>query len=266
MRYYESFMPGVTALGDILEEEGYHNVFMCGSDIEFGGRENYLTDHGNYELLDYREAIQQLRIPSTYYVWWGLEDLKLYEWAKDELTVLSQSDQPFNFTMLTVDTHSQDGFVCDLCRNDYNDQYANVWRCASKQVDEFVRWCQEQPFYENTTIIIAGDHCSMDKDFYGENEYAKYEGESNRKVYNAFINSAIQPMSEKNRLFTTLDMFPSTLAALGCEIEGEHLGLGVNLFSEKQTLAEQYGYGYMFSEMRKQSAFYNKELLYPEKQ
>lgn len=265
MKYNDSFMPGVTGLGDILEEQGYHNVFMCGSDVEFGGRENYFHDHGNYELLDYYEAVQQLRIPSTYYVWWGFEDQKLYEWAKEELAELGSSDQPFNFTLLTVDTHSQDGFVCDLCQNEYNDQYANVWRCASAQVDEFVKWCQEQPFYENTTIIIAGDHCSMDKDFYGEYEYAKYEGESVRKVYNAFLNSAVVPVQEKNRKFTTLDLFPSTLAALGCQIEGEHLGLGVNLFSNEETLAEQYGFDYMFEEMRKQSAFYNKELLYPEK-
>ena len=105
----------------------------------------------------------------------------------------------------------------------------------------------------------------MDKDFYGEYEYAKYEGESVRKVYNAFLNSAVVPIQEKNRKFTTLDLFPSTLAALGCQIEGEHLGLGVNLFSNEETLAEQYGFDYMFEEMRKQSAFYNKELLYPEK-
>lgn len=49
------------------------------------------------------------------------------------------------------------------------------------------------------------------------------------------------------------------------EIEGERLGLGVNLFSDEQTLAERYGYDYMFDELSKMSTFYNKELLYPEK-
>jgi phosphoglycerol transferase len=51
------------------------------------------------------------------------------------------------------------------------------------------------------------------------------------------------------------------LAALGCEIEGDHLGLGVNLFSGEQTLSEQYGYDYLFQELRKQSATYNKLML-----
>ena len=66
-------------------------------------------------------------------------------------------------------------------------------------------------------------------------------------------------------MFTTLDMFPSTLAALGVKIDGERLGLGVNLFSDEQTLAEKYGYEYMFDELNKMSSFYNRELLYPEK-
>ena len=60
-----------------------------------------------------------------------------------------------------------------------------------------------------------------------------------------------------------MDIFPSTLAALGAEIEGDRLGLGVNLFSGVPTLAEEYGYDYMFEELSKTSQFYNQELLYP---
>ena len=266
MDEYAAFLPGATSLGDILEAEGYHNVFMCGSDAEFGGRLNFVTQHGNYEIFDYYRAIDDRRILSGYKVWWGFEDEKLFEWAKEELTVLAKEDQPFNFTVLTVDTHSQDGWVCDLCRNETDSQYGNVWRCASRQIDAFVKWIQEQPFYENTTVIIAGDHCSMDKDFYGDYGYERNYGESTRKVYNAFLNSAVEPERETGRLFTTLDFFPSTLAAMGVKIEGDRLGLGVNLFGDEQTLAEKYGYDYMFGEMRKTSVFYDRELLYPKGQ
>ena len=263
MDEFAAFLPGAVTLGDILKEQGYHNVFMCGSDAEFGGRLNFVTQHGDYEIFDYYRAMKEGRIPYGYYVWWGFEDQKLFEWAKEELTTLSQEDQPFNFTVLTVDTHSQDGWVCDLCRNDTGEQYGNVWRCASRQISAFVSWIQEQDFYENTTVIIAGDHCSMDKDFYGDYTYERNYGESTRKVYNAFLNSAVEPEKMKNRLFTTLDLFPSTLAAMGVKIDGEQLGLGVNLFSDKETLAEKYGYEYMFEEMRKTSVFYDRELLYP---
>ena len=38
-------------------------------------------------------------------------------------------------------------------------------RCSSRMVHEFIRWVQAQPFYENTTIVISGDHMTMDPDF-----------------------------------------------------------------------------------------------------
>ena len=258
------FMPGVTSLGDLLEAEGYKNLFMCGSDAEFGGRKKYFLDHGNYQILDYYESINEGRIPSDYKVSWGFEDQKLYEWAKDELLELSDTGQPFNLTMLTVDTHAQDGYICSLCKSEYDSQYKNVWACASRQIDEFIRWCQEQDFYDNTTIVIAGDHCSMQSDFYEGHDFKMDTGEHDRKVYNVFINPGVNPDStevETNRKFTTMDLFPSTLAALGCEIEGDRLGLGINLLSGKQTLSEKYGYDYLFQEIRKQSATYNKLML-----
>lgn len=148
MNQYKTFMPGLISLGEILEEQGYHNYFMAGSDFDFGGRYDYCTQYGNYEIFDYNVAIKKEIIPFGYYVWWGFEDQILFRWAKEELTKIAEKDEPFNFSLLTVDTHCQDGYVCDLCGNEYADQYANVWRCASKQIDEFLTWCKEQPFYD----------------------------------------------------------------------------------------------------------------------
>lgn len=75
-------MPGITALGDILEQNGYSRTLMIGSDATFGGRALYFTDHGNYDLEDYNYAIEQGWIPSDYRVWWGYEDERLFQNAK----------------------------------------------------------------------------------------------------------------------------------------------------------------------------------------
>ena len=261
MSDYDSFMPGVKTLGDILKNQGYKNVFMAGSDFVFGGRKLFYKSHGDYEILDYYTAIEQGVISKNYYEWWGFEDKILYDWAKERLLEMAEKEEPFNFSMLTSDTHHEDGYVCSLCRREYNDQYSNVWRCASRQLADFIQWLKEQEFYDDTVIVIAGDHCSMDKDFYESYSYSVANGETERKVYNVFINSQTEPIQEKNRQFTTLDLFPSTLAAMGCKIEGEHLGLGVNLFSGEKTLAEQYGYTKMFTEMKKRSPFYDKMIM-----
>ena len=132
-------------------------------------------------------------------------------------------------------------------------------RCSSKQVSEFVEWIQNQPFYENTTIIISGDHLTMQSD---TEEQAILKSYGERTVYNAFINADAQPKNTINREFFTIDMYPTTLAALGAKIDGNRLGLGTNLFSEEQTLAEKYGVEYVRKEIEKKSVFYNKKLIY----
>lgn len=94
-------------------------------------------------------------------MYWGHEDKVLYERAKKNLKKLSKEGKPFNLTMLTVDTHFPNGYICDLCENKYDTTYGNAVACADRQVYDFVQWIKKQDFYEDTTIIIAGDHTSM---------------------------------------------------------------------------------------------------------
>ena len=263
MGHYEYFMPGAVSLGDILEKEGYKNYIMFGSNAKFGGRDRYFSQHGNYEIWDYKAAVRDGKISSDYYENWGFEDQKLYEYAKEKILTLANEDEPFHFSMLTADMHTPSGYLCELCPNTYEHKYANVLACSSVQLNEFIDWLKQQSFYENTSVLICGDHCSMVRDFFGEYTYDKHNGEIVRKVFNIFLNSAVSPIKEKNRLFTTMDLFPSVIASLGVEIEGDRLGLGTNLFSEEETMAEKYGYETLFDELNKRSDFYNKEILYP---
>ncbi len=246
----ESFLPGVTALGDILADQGYTQTFMIGSDAVFGGRSLYFTEHGNYDIEDYYYFRNLGKFPEDYRVWWGFEDAKLFEYAKEKLTELGSQSQPFNFTMLTVDTHFEDGYECQLCDGKYGDNtYANVISCSSRQVSEFVRWIQQQDFYENTTIVISGDHPTMDSDFCED-----IDPDYNRKVYTAYINSAVEPAdSQWRREYSTFDSLPTTLASLGVEIDGNRLGLGTNLFSDEMTLVELYGTDAISEELSKRS-------------
>ncbi len=249
--YADSFYPGATVLGDILAKEGYNQMFMCGSVAYFGGRELYFEGHGGYKVFDYKYAELNDYIPKGYKVWWGYEDSKLFDFAKEQILEMAADDAPFNFTMLTADTHFEDGYLCDLCGSAYGDQYSNVMACSSSQVYEFVEWAKQQDFYENTTIIISGDHTTMDSD-YCENLPSDYV----RKTYVCVINPACECETSDRREYTTLDMFPTTLAALGCEIEGDRLGLGTNLFSSKPTLLEEYGAEFLDSELAKKTDFY----------
>ena len=246
------FLPGVTSINNILKDNGYRQVLMFGSHASFGGRSVYFGSHGIDEIFDYTTAISDGIIPEGYYVWWGMEDSRLYDYAKQVLPEIATSDEPFAFTMLTADTHHIDGYLCPLCQQDYNEQYENVYRCASRQISDFLAWLQQQDFYQNTTVILVGDHASMDGEYFSRNVSEYYE----RRIYNCILNSAIEPVREKNREFTAVDMFPTTLAALGCTIDGDRLGLGTNLFSDRDTLAEELGKKEFDQEISKTSNYY----------
>lgn len=229
-------MEPVTTIGDILEKEGYNQMLMVGSDSTFGGRKQYFEGHGNYEVFDLYTAKEEGKIPDDYAVFWGFEDLKLFEYAKEKITDLSKQDKPFNFTMLTVDTHHPSGYLCEECEEKFDDTYSNVYSCSSRQVYKFVKWMQKQSFYKDTTIVLVGDHLSMAANYY------KDLGDYQRTVFNTIINPAVKVKDKsiyKNRTFSVIDMFPTTLAAMGVKIKGNRLGLGTNLFSGKPTLLEQ---------------------------
>ena len=249
------FLPGIVSLQDILDREGYYQTLMVGSVASFGGREQYYLQHGADYVYELVTARKDGIVPGDYFVWWGMEDKYLFEYAKQELQEISQREEPFAFTMLTVDTHHIGGYKCEYCQDTYEEQYENVMSCSSRQVAEFVSWLKEQDFYENTTIVITGDHLSMDNGYFDRNVSDSYT----RRNYNCFINSAVDTKYNKNREFCALDMFPTTLAAMGCKIEGEHLGLGTNLFSGKPTLIETMGYQRFDHQLSLNSDYYAEQ-------
>jgi len=258
-QYYttdSSFLSGVYSLGDILEKEGYYQEVIMGSTANFAGISNYYHQHGNYKIMDYDEAIRVGYIPKDYYVFWGYEDQKLFEIAKKEITNAVNRYQYFNFEIMTIDPHTPNGYVCDQCSHKYDNQYKNVIACQSHQVYEFIQWIQQQDFYQNTTIVITGDHLSMASQLFS-NMKSSYI----RTPYNCIINSTTLPTKTKNRAFNVVDMYPTILASIGANIENDRLGIGTNLFSNKKTLIEQYGLNNINIELSKTDLFYKQYIL-----
>ncbi|WP_290146207.1 LTA synthase family protein [uncultured Dubosiella sp.] len=249
------FLPSVKGLGDILEEEGYQNYFMCGSDGAFAGRKNYYQQHGDYKVLDYYSAIDDGIIDKDYYVWWGYEDNYLFKYAEKELNTLAKQSEPFNFTMLTVDTHFQNGYKCKDCPDTFDEQYENVINCSDRKIAEFVKWCQKQDFYKDTTIVISGDHLSMDG-LVPESIDKDYQ----RRTYFTVINGPEYSLN-KTRAYSTMDIFPTILEALGAKIDGHRLGLGTSLYSDIPTLIEIMGYEEVNQQMSYKSKFYEDVIL-----
>ena len=252
----ETEYPSMIRLEDILHDNGYDQLYIEGSKGEFSMYDKYVGRYENSKVFDRITAAEQGYIDeSADYMWkWGIEDSKLFELTKGFITEMSQNENPFFVTMYTMDTHSfETGHRCKYCDSSITSDYLAAVDCTSRQVAEFVDWVRQQPFYENTTVILVGDHLGNEK-----TTKTDITDGYIRTTYNCFINAAKEPVNTKNRLFSSLDMFPSTLSAIGAEIKGDRLGLGTDLFSGTKTLCEELGEEEYKAELERSSEYYDK--------
>ncbi|MEG0254011.1 LTA synthase family protein [Vagococcus sp.] len=252
------FLPGAVSIGDVLYKEGYNQTIMFGADADFGGLTSFFTNHHDFKIYDWKYAKKIGKIPEDYKVWWGFEDKKLYDYAKEEMTDLASKNKPFNFTMENADTHFPNGYIEKGTPTPFDQQYANVIFHSQKQIVDFVRWIQEQDFYDDTTIVLTGDHLSMDKKFFRDFDKNYHRTTTNLILNGDFDNKDIKT---DNRQFAPFDMYPTTLSAMGVKIEGNKLGLGTDLSSGDKTLIERDTLEKVNEELSKNSQFYNHEFV-----
>ncbi len=252
------FLPGAVGIGDVLYKEGYNQTIMFGADADFGGLTSFFNNHHNFNIYDLKYARKVGKIPNDYKVWWGFEDKKLYEYAQEEITRLASEDKPFNFTIENADTHFPDGYIEKDTPKPFEQQYSNVIFHSQKQVTDFVRWIQGQEFYDNTTIVLTGDHLSMDKKFFADVDESYHRTTTNLILNGTFENESIQTT---NREFAPFDMYPTILSGMGVKIEGNRLGLGTDLSSGEKTLIEKDSLEKVNDELAKNSKFYNQEFV-----
>lgn len=254
--YSENFMNGAYGLGDILANQGYHNEVISSARTNFGGLGDYFNNHGKFDIIDINSLSKYgLSVSKKDLNEWGFGDRYLFQTAKKRLQKIAKEEQPFNLELISIDTHFTDGFIYNYSFSEYDTQYENVYATTSYLIYDFVSWVKKQDFYEDTTIVILGDHLSM------QTNYFKKRGIDDRYVYSCYINPYSKPKNKENRVYTALDTYPSIISAIGGKSSGERLGLGVNLFSSKKTLAERYGFEKMNKEIIKQSDFYNENIL-----
>ncbi len=93
------------------------------------------------------------------------------------------------------------------------------------------------------------------------NYFKDFDPSYERTVFNTILNAPISTQNIKNRNYAPYDFYPTIVASMGIQIEGDRLGLGTNLFSDKQTRLEEYGLDYVEKELGSYSAFYNDKLI-----
>jgi len=218
-----SFMPRAVCLGDLLQAHGFHNVFMGGAPLSFAGKGTFLRDHG-YQEVHGLDEWKLSGIQANEQNEWGLYDSALFARGRARLDKLQASGQPFNLTLLTLDTHNPHGFMSPHCRGRGARDFEGIVSCASEQLAEFVGFMRDKGYLDNTVVVILGDHLAVPNPV-----YEKLEQGGERRIFNLFLSP--QPLARNTEELLPFDMFPTLAEMIGLSIPGDRLGLGYSAVS-----------------------------------
>jgi len=233
---YRNFLTNLVCYPQILQQNGYQTVFMKSADINFSRTGLFLKTHGFQEALGAHELDKQFQFPlkQNRGAFGGYHDKALYEMIKEKITELSHRNKPFFFSFLTLDTHTPDYFVSPDCPTTSSKQ-ADAVSCADSMLAKFISWLKEQPFWPNTTVVVLGDHPQT-----GINRL--YPKLHKRKIVNFILNPAPAFSKAPHTSWTTLDVAPTILNAIGISFDKQAFGLGRSLFASEPTLYEKLGH------------------------
>lgn len=141
----------------VLSKAGYKNVFMSNSSLKFAGTGKLMTLFG-YECRSWKSFGKQVSKTK-----WGVHDYDLFQAAKKQFLKLNERKQPFNLTLLTIDTHYPKGVPDSRLRNKINKKIplnSHEYTVASLDylVDDFITFIEKNSGDKETVIVILGDH------------------------------------------------------------------------------------------------------------
>ena len=208
---FTEFLNRAVCLPDILRSAGYDQAFMGGASLEFGGKGNFFEQHSFDQVYGRSELSERLPDPS-HLGGWGLYDDSLFDLAVQEFERLSDNDEPFNLTLLTVDTHHPSGEPSLSCPKyqEIDNSILHAVHCTDYLVGRFVERLQSSPAYSDTLIVLMSDHLAM-----RNNAFPLFPDGYERRLYFNVLNSDLKGSSAV--LATPMDVAPTILSLLGVQ-------------------------------------------------
>lgn len=220
------YLPGATCLGDVLAGQGYRSVFVGGADDDFAGKKTFLTDHGYDQVLglsDWKGSDSADYISKE----WGLADSHTLKHAADVLDKLHAGSQPFNLTVLTLDTHEPPGIFPD-CDYPESVPMATAIQCSMKAVGTFLRHAERAGYLDDTAVVVMGDHVK------GTGDQDAFRDVLRAQEHRTIIFRLWSPdgLSITRESVDQLSVLPTTLELLGFGLDGGRAGVGVSFVGD----------------------------------
>ena len=257
---FDVILKGTPSIFNLLKNDGYVTAAFLGSSEHFTEQGKFLKHHGIDNIYS-KEYFY-----SKYYnddaSWWGFNDVFLFDRLKEFLT--NQPYEHFAVLLETIDTHFPNGF------SDYNECIKNFgdirdsFLCSSGHIDNFLKWAHNQAWYDDTVILLVGDHPWQDFNY----EFTEFTKNSkDREIFNVFLNTPLKSNNYSiDHGYSSIDFAPTILQLMGINFTSvsdkgqksqNKIGLGVSLISDDLNLLGKYGVEHLYSEIEKRSKFYD---------
>ncbi|MER1956514.1 MAG: LTA synthase family protein [Solibacillus sp.] len=220
-------------------ENGYYSNVMHANNKSFWNRDMIYNSFN----LDNFYDIESYDVNDENSVNWGLKDIPFFE---QSAALMKDMPQPFYSRLITLTNHypfyldPEDMMINEFDSNSATlNRYFQTVRYLDESVKEFFDDLKEQGLYDNSIIVMYGDHYGISENH--NKAMAQYLGKEEITPYDSALLQAVPlyvhiPGSNDGQVMDDvsgqLDLRPTLLHLLGIDTSKD-MQLGADLFSEE---------------------------------
>ena len=139
----------LSSVASVLRQEGYHNSFYYGGDINFTNMRSYVMSTG-YEQICWKDDFSYHDQQTAK---WGVRDDIMFSTLLDDIKA-EKGDRRWMKTLLTLSSHEP----WDVPTHHLSDEVYNAFNYLDLCLGDFVEKLKATPAWDNLLVIILPDH------------------------------------------------------------------------------------------------------------
>ena len=253
-----------TCMTDVMAKLGYKIRFVGGAAMEFSNGGDFLQAHSiqRSDAIGTTE-LRKLLAPTLPDIAWGYGDTVLMDFAERDILNIHRSGEKYFYILQTIDTHGPHGMFSPRCaQQGFKNTHADIYRCTLSRVDRLLRSLKEAGVFENTALVLMGDHPLMRSYKFTWNDTLHDLAGGSMKASQHDVYAYMwspkwlhQFKSVNTSALGHFDIYPSVFSLAGGDFEQDGAGLGRNIF-ELPSLLDRYSINEFNYLLTRKSDFY----------
>jgi len=148
-------------LGKALKALGYHTALLSSQHLDFGNLNGFYQNIGFDYYFDFKEAEQSFQKQNKLHSWGG-EEQAVLKLALNWIDQQQSNQSPFFIQYLSNATHHPytvpENYPTPFTGKDRKTRYLNALHYTDNVIATFIEALKKRNLFENTIILITGDH------------------------------------------------------------------------------------------------------------